>query len=66
MKTPEIRRRLVAIGSAARSGDFEAAASHERQMFVEVLQAVAENKAGPVEAAVALASLGLEFTRAQG
>jgi hypothetical protein len=63
MTTVEIRRRLIRIGTAARSGDFEAAHSLEAEMFRDVLQAVADGKAGRVEALAAVQSLGLQFKR---
>ena len=63
MNTIDIRRRLIRIGAAARSGDFEAAHSIEAEMFRDVLRAVADGKAGRTEALAAVQSLGLDFKR---
>ena len=64
MTTVEIRRRLIRIGAFARDGDFEAAHGEERKLHVDVLRAVADGKAGRIEALAAIQSLGLEFKRA--
>lgn len=63
MTVAEIRRRLVRIGSYARTGDFEAAHSEERALFIDTLSAVATGKAGANEATAALQSLALDFQR---
>lgn len=63
MTVVEIRRRLIRIGAAARSGDFEAAHGDEKQLFADVLRAVAEGKAGRTEALAAIQSLSLDFKR---
>lgn len=63
MTTDDIKKRLVRIAAAALAGDHEAAHGHEDELFVDVLWAVAEGKAGLVEARAALGSRELEFSR---
>lgn len=63
MKIGEIRKRLVRIGAAAKSGDYDAAHGEERGLFIDVLRAVASGEAGSGEARAALTSLELEFPR---
>ena len=64
MTIPTIQRRLLRIAAEAKRGDFERAHSLEIELFVEVLRAVAEGKAGAVEAGECLRSLELRFIRA--
>lgn len=63
MTVATIRKRLIAIGLLVRADDDDAAHSAERQLFLDVLNAVAIGQAGPAEAREALRSLELNFGR---
>lgn len=63
MTLGQIRQRLNRIASSALRGDYDAAHSEEDRLFVEVLRAVADGKAGPTEARAALRSKELIFVR---
>ena len=58
-----MNQRLIRIASAAREGDNDAATGGERDLFVDVLKAVANGEAGSAEAKQALMSLELVFPR---